>query len=68
VIKRVKYASAYLELAAFLWGDRGELVYKPNFAPDELASLLEGEDVRRDLDGLLAAAETEIEWKTGGGQ
>ena len=69
VVRRVKRSESSLELAAFLWGDWKELAYEPNLAPDEIASLLEGEDTRRDLDELLASiSETEIEWKTGGSQ
>ena len=65
-IKRKLYSEGILDLAACLWGDRKELRYDGQFAPEELMSLLEGEDARRDLDELLASVSDEIEWKTGG--
>ena len=65
-VKRVNNIEGFLELAAFLWGDRKELIYEPQFVPEELAPILEKEDARRELDELLASVSDEIEWKMGG--
>jgi len=63
ITKRIIHSESALEVAACLWGDRRELLYEPQFAPEELMSLLEGEEARRDLDELLSSAPM-IEWKT----
>jgi curved DNA-binding protein CbpA len=64
-IKRVRNISSPLEMAAFLWGDRRELIHDPHFDPNELKSFFVGEETRSNLDELLDM-ETEIEWKIGG--
>ena len=67
-IKRISNNKNFIDLAACLWGDRKELVYEPKFTPEELLSLLEGEDARRDLDELLMSISDDVEWKMGGGE
>ena len=67
-VRRLSDRESLIDLAACLWGDRGELAYDKPFAPEELASLLEEEGARSDLDELLASVSDEIEWKTGDGQ
>ena len=63
-VTRMRGIESPLKLAAFLWGDCGELMYETHLAPDELSSLLVREETRRNLDELLET-ELEIEWKAG---
>ena len=65
-VRRISHYESLIDLAACLWGDREELIYDKPFAPEELASLLEGEDARSDLDELLASVSDDLEWKMGG--
>ena len=68
IFKRIIKTSSLIGVAACLWGDSKELTYNGLFVPEELASLLEGEDTRQDLDKLLASISDEIKWKEGNGQ
>jgi hypothetical protein len=65
MVKRARYTDSPLELAAFLWGDREELMYEPHLDLNELTSIFTGEEIRHNLDELLDL-ESEIEWKFGG--
>ena len=45
-----------LELAGFLWGDHSELAPDEDFDLSSLASLITGEDIKRELDSILLKA------------
>jgi curved DNA-binding protein CbpA len=66
VFRRIGDESTLLEVAGWLWGDRKELGPDGDFDLTTLTSLLVGEDVKQDLNALLAIAASEpIEWKVG---
>ena len=66
--KRIVDCEKLIDLAACLWGDRGELIYDKPFAPEELVALLVIEESQRDLDELLSSITDDVIWKEGVGQ